>query len=203
MILFLIYGAGNAHLNSVEPQGAICPSCNSENTTVLSVYRRHAHIFWIPLFPMGKTGGSVCKNCNHEMKPKQMDEGLRNEYNYLKKESKGPIWQFAGLAIIAIGVAAIAYFGMQNDQKEIEQVANPLVGDVYVVTMEGGYSTLRVESLSDDSVFVQENLMGINKLRAIGDIDLDENYLPFSYGISRGDLIEMKNSKEIKSVRRD
>lgn len=204
MILFLIYGAGKAHLNSVEPKGAICPNCNSESTTVLSVYRRHGHVFWIPLFPMGKTGGSICKNCNHEMKPKQMDEGLRNEYDYLKKESKGPIWQFAGLAILVVGIAAMYYLGQLSDQKEKDQVANPQIGDVYVVSMPGeGYSTLKVKSLSNDSVFVMENMMGINKLRGISEIDKQENYFDYTYGISRSTLIEMKESREIKSVRRD
>ena len=53
----IIYGSKAVHLKSAQPPTAVCPSCGQTGTTVLTQgYSKHAHVFWIPLFPIGRIG---------------------------------------------------------------------------------------------------------------------------------------------------
>jgi len=104
----IIYGSKAVHLGTDKPTSGTCPTCEATGTISLHVYRRHSHIFWIPLFPMEKLGRGHCENCNNEFKPKKLDEAHKQAYLKLKGASRGPLWQWSGLAIfIAFVVAAI------------------------------------------------------------------------------------------------
>ena len=87
----IIYGSRAVHLASAQPTSITCPSCGTQGSLVISTFRRHAHIFWIPLFPIGKTGVSQCQHCKQVMKVKEMPNNIRKEYEYVKDEKRGPL----------------------------------------------------------------------------------------------------------------
>ncbi len=98
----IIYGSKAIHLKSVQSETATCPSCKKRGTLVFSVFSKHAHVYWIPLFPIGKIGFSECQHCKNVLEDKEMPEGLRLEYEDLEKETKPRVWQFIGLIIITV-----------------------------------------------------------------------------------------------------
>ena len=98
----LIYGTKAVHLKTEELKNSICPSCGTQGSLILSVFRKHAHVFWIPLFPIGKKGMSQCQHCKNLLEPKEMPETIKREYDNLKNKVKGPIWQFIGLVLIVL-----------------------------------------------------------------------------------------------------
>jgi hypothetical protein len=199
----IIYGSKAVHLKAIQPKALTCPSCNTQGSTVVSVFRRHAHIFWIPLFPIGKKGFSQCQHCKHVIEPKEMPESFRREYEFLKDDSKGPAWQFVGLGIIAVLIALIAYTSGENAKQELAYIETPQEGDVYEYKIENGsYSTLKVIGTSKDSVFVTPNDYVINKMSQLHKIDKAENYADFSYGVSKNRLKEMYDSGEIFDINR-
>ena len=69
---------------------------------VLSVFKKHAHIFEIPLFFAGKNGFSECQHCKNVLTEKQMPEQVKNEFIILKSDASVPFWQYAGLFFIAL-----------------------------------------------------------------------------------------------------
>ncbi len=97
----IIYGSKAVHLTS-EQSKATCPSCNTKGSLIVSVFRRHAHIFWIPLFPIGKKGFSQCQHCKNVLEEKEMPEPIKTEYNELKKSARGPFWQYIGLILFFV-----------------------------------------------------------------------------------------------------
>lgn len=101
----IIYGSKAVHVKSTQPKTITCPSCGTKGSLVLSLYRKHAHIFWIPLFPIGKKGVSQCQHCKNVLEYKDMPAPIKEEFKILKSEAKGPIWQYAGLVLIAILIA--------------------------------------------------------------------------------------------------
>ena len=199
----IIYGSKAVHLKTVQSKTATCPSCGTQGSLTISVFRRHAHIFWIPLFPIGKKGVSQCQHCKNVLETKDMPEPIKREYENLKNETKGPIWQFAGLGIIAILIAWGNYASGEDKKLELEYIKSPQIGDVYEYKIEtGSYSTLKVVSVTNDSVFVSPNEYEISNMSKIYKIDKSENYSNLSYGISKNKLKEMYDSGKILDINR-
>lgn len=69
-----------------------CPYCNEQNTTVLSVYARYYHIFWIPFFPYAKEGAAMCSHCNAQRNELQFGPRLTEEFKRYKKKTRYPWW---------------------------------------------------------------------------------------------------------------
>jgi hypothetical protein len=68
----------------------------------MHVFQRYAHIFWIPFFPIGKTGASQCGHCKQVLKEKEMPSSLKMAFDDVKSRTKTPYWTFAGVAIIVV-----------------------------------------------------------------------------------------------------
>lgn len=199
----IIYGSKAVHLKTASSKTATCPSCGTQGSLTFSVFRKHAHIFWIPLFPIGKKGVSQCQHCKNVLETKEMPEPIKREYENLKSETKGPIWQFAGLGLIAILIVWGTYASEEDKKQELKYIANPQKGDIYEYRIEtGSYSTLKVVSVTNDSVFVSPNEYEIGKMSKIYKIDKPENYSDLSYGISKIKLNEMYNSGGIFDINR-
>lgn len=199
----IIYGSKAVHLKSKESKTTTCPNCGTKGSVILSVYRRHAHIFWIPLFPIGKKGVSQCQHCKNVLKTKEMPAPIKREYDLLKKDVKGPLWQFTGLALITILIAWGIYANNKREKLNLEYISAPMKGDVYEYTIAlGSHSTLKVIRLSNDSVFVAPNDFEISKKSGIHKIDKPENYPESTYGISKNELKKMYDSGAIFEINR-
>ncbi len=98
----IIYSSKAVYISSKQSTTSICPSCGTQGSLKLFVFRRHAHIFWIPMFPIGKKGMSQCQHCKNVLHTKEMPVSVRKEYDVLKNKAKGPIWQFTGLGMLII-----------------------------------------------------------------------------------------------------
>lgn len=51
---------------------------------------------------------SECEHCKQVLKEKEMPESLKRKALKLKKDTNGPIWQFAGLLLIAVIIIAVS-----------------------------------------------------------------------------------------------
>jgi hypothetical protein len=97
----IIYGT-KAHLLVTEGVAEQCAHCYSNNAIQMSVFQRYAHVFWIPFFPVNKTGVSQCIHCKQALRLKEMPAALRLSFDNLKLRTKTPYWTFSGLALIAL-----------------------------------------------------------------------------------------------------
>ena len=200
----IIFGTRAAQIKSVLSKQAVCPNCNEKGSIIISVFRKHAHIFWIPMFPIGKRGISQCQNCKNVLSTKEMPNSIRNEYSKLKDENKGSLWQFSGLALFAILISWAFYQSGENEKLEQQYLATPKRGDVYEYKIEGGfYSTLKVIEVNNDSLLVVPNDYEIDKMSKLYKIDKDENYSEeFSFKIAKKEIETMYNSGEIFDINR-
>ncbi len=199
----IIYGSKAVHVKSKESKTTTCPSCGTLGSVILSVYRRHAHIFWIPLFPIGKKGISQCQHCKNILKTKEMPVRIKKEYDLLKKDAKGPIWQFTGLGLMIALIVAAGYVNSEDKKLDLEYISTPMKGDVYEYQIESGsYSTLKIMRISNDSVFVVPNAYEIGIRSGIYKIDKPENYSEMVYGISKNELKTMYEAGEIFDIER-
>jgi len=153
---------------------------------------------------MNKTGASQCGHCQQVLKPKEMSENLKREYQNFKSDAKGPIWQFSGL-VIFIGLIAFAGYSSGKDKENTERYfSEPAVGDIYAYRIESGsYSTMKVMEITPDSIYMTFNDYEIGKSSRIYKIDKEENYTTEFYGVSRQDLNAMNNNGDILDINRD
>ncbi|OIQ30822.1 MAG: hypothetical protein BM564_01010 [Bacteroidetes bacterium MedPE-SWsnd-G2] len=200
----LIYGTRSAHLATKKLQRPTCQSCNTKGEIVMGLYRKHVHAFWIPLFPYKKTAVSECGHCKHTIEKKEFNEELNEEYRRIKEHSKGPVWQFSGLLLIALLIAYGSYASNQDKANELLYLGQPEVGDVYSYVMEeGNYSTFKITSVSTDSVFFILNDYEISRASKIYKINKEENYSDAEASLAKSELDSMYKNNDIIDIIRD
>jgi hypothetical protein len=203
----IIFGSKAVHLKTVKCNLTNCTSCSTKGSINISVFRKHFHVFWIPMFPLWKTGVSECSHCKKVMRVKEMPDNLKLEFENLKGQSKGPIWQFSGLILLVVlilGVKTIQKNGSEKYQKEKQEYfASPMKGDVYeYVIKTGKYTTLKVVNISKDSISFLPNRYESNSIIRLSKINKVENYSDKPYSISKDKLKIMFNKGLIMGVQR-
>ncbi|MCB0735395.1 MAG: zinc-ribbon domain-containing protein, partial [Bacteroidetes bacterium] len=127
----VIYGYNSTFLGGEQLKSATCPECGTQGSMEMGVWRRHAHVFWIPMFPIGKYGVVACTHCNAKFeKKKEIPETVRRDFDQFKSQARGPLWQFSGLGIIAIIVVAVSITSAQNTKRDKAYIAEPIEGDI-------------------------------------------------------------------------
>ncbi|MCH3883095.1 hypothetical protein [Tenacibaculum aquimarinum] len=186
----IFYGTKGSHLNSERKGGIKCDNCNEITNHNISVYGKYGYLYWIPVFPMGKKVFSECTNCKVTNDFKGMNEKLRNASTDVKRNTKTPIWYWSGLAIITLLIAFAIYSAKEHDKDVENYILNPAKGDVieFKNKESGYYSTLRIESLSKDSIYVIQNNYETDKISGISDIDKDKNYTTETYSLGKDEI---------------
>lgn len=197
----IIYGSNSRHLKTVQLQQEKCPNCGTSGSMVVSIYNRYAHVFWIPLFPIGRTGGSQCQQCKQVLEPKAMPQFLRMQYDTVMTQTKIPVYSFAGLAIIVALFAWGAYQGSVDTGNEKQFLASPLMGDVYHFKTESGFSLMKVADVTPDSIFVLFNLYESDKRTGSRELKT-KDYDSLGVWIPRKTILAMYDSSEIYDVER-
>ncbi len=197
----IIYGSRSKQL-AKEIVMDKCPHCGSQSSIDMHVFQKYAHVFWIPLFPLGKTGVSQCDHCKQVLKLKQMPSSLTTSYENIKAQTKTPLWMFTGLALIALLITVGIISDKNKDEKNAKLILAPQKGDVFQIkTKEDQYSLLKVNQISGDTVFVQPNNFETNKLSGIRELkmkDYSEELLAFT----KAELKSMLEKEEIIDIER-
>ena len=200
----IFFGTGSANIATVKAKNTVCQYCKTDNTIFINIYRRHAHVFWIPVFPLGKSGSSYCSHCKEVLSPKQMPENLKRQYKNSKGNAKGPLWQFSGLVVFACLVAFVI-FSAEKDKDNTQMYLNaPAIGDVYEYKADNGnYSTMKIRKVTADSLFLSLNDYEISRKSRLYKIEKDENYPETIYGYSKSEMKQMKQQGIILNIARD
>jgi hypothetical protein len=197
----IIYGRRATHLKTSQLTHVPCPHCGTNGAVTASVFAQYAHIFWIPFFSVGRTGGSQCQHCKQVLKENEMPPAVKTAYQDLERETRIPVWNFFGLAGAAILIAYSSYASGETAKQEEAYFNQPTRGDLYEVKIDGNYTTFRVEDVTNDSLVVAWNNYGVTKATGLSEIKKDENYAePVS--IARSEVSEMKRSNNIYHISR-
>jgi len=200
----IIYGT-KAKLLKSEITSDTCPNCNTANSIQMNVFQRWAHIFWIPFFPIGKTGVSQCLHCRQVLKFKEMPASLKLSYDNIKAQTTIPVWTFAGCFLIVIG-SIFFYISEKQKAKKVNQwVLSPQKNDVFHIKLKNDHYTLyRVNKVSGDSVYLALNKYEVDREDGLDDIAArgDTAYDSAQEGIAKPFLIEMAKEGTILDIER-
>lgn len=200
----IVYGTRSTQL-AKQIVADKCTNCGTQNSIDLHVFQKYAHVFWIPFFPIGKTGVSQCDHCKQVLKEKEMPPGLKQTCQDLKAQSKTPIWTFSGLALVAILIA----IGVISDQKKTATnavlITQPHKGDVLEIrNSDKQYTLLRVEDVKGDSVYFRLNNFetdlqsGLSKIKEKGDAAYGQDI----YALPKQELKAMFDKGDVLDIER-
>ncbi|RWY50382.1 hypothetical protein [Mucilaginibacter gilvus] len=152
----IVYGT-KAKVLLTEAITEPCPNCNTRNLQ-MNILQKWAHIFWIPTFPIGKTGVSQCAQCKQVLKEKEMPTALKLSYDNLKLQTKTPIWTFSGIGVIILIGIFVTIHGRQNAERITKMIPALQKGDVLALKFkDNAYSLAKVMQVKGDSVFFVNN----------------------------------------------
>jgi hypothetical protein len=153
----IIYGSKSKEL-AKEILTDKCQNCGTQNCIDMHVFQKYAHVFWIPFFPLGKTGVSQCDHCKQVLKLKEMPASLTASYDNLKSQTKTPIWTFIGGAIFGILILFGLFGEIEKSKNSSGYIKHLLPNDILETkTSEGHYTYLKVQDIKSDSVYLREN----------------------------------------------
>ena len=197
----IVYGSRNKELLK-EHLSDKCPNCGTQNSIDLQVFQKYAHVFWIPFFPMGKTGISQCDHCKQVLKLKEMPSSLTTAYENMKAQTKTPIWTFAGLGLVAVLITIGVISDQRKGEKNAQLILTPKAGDIFEVKTEDNQFTLyKVYQVEGDSVFIQTSNYEVNKVTGLANLK-KKDYSSETYGFSKSELKEMLSKGEILDIDR-
>ena len=163
----LIYGTRAVHITSEASNEVTCPLCENKTAMTMTVYRKHFHVFWIPMFPLAKAV-MECQSCGNEIEENDSPLLIKNKFQKVKEEAKGPIWQFVGLAFFIIIVGLSIYSSGERDKQELIYITTPQEGDIYNYKVDvGSYSSLKVVTEQIVYLLPKTNMRLVKEVKCI------------------------------------
>lgn len=200
----IFYGTKGSHLHSERKSGLKCDHCNETTAHNISVYGKYAYIYWIPIFPMAKKTFSECTNCNITLEKNGMNDKLKDAATAVNKIAKTPIWYWSGLAIILALISFGIFSSMQHKEDLQSYIDEPAVGDIieFKNSDTGFYSTLKISSISNDSIFVIQNDYETDKKSGVSNIDKTSNYTAPPYSLGKNEIRKLFDEKVFYDINR-
>ena len=200
----VIYGKKAVLVKTEPAPSVVCSGCLNKGTTNINVLSQHFHVYWIPLFPIGKVGVSQCRNCNYTCEEGSMPSDVSSEYNAVKSSAKPRFWQFSGLGVIALLIVWSTFQSGNASKQRDQYVLSPAAGDVYEYKTDlSAYSTFKVKAIQGDSLVLMPNNLQIDKMTALYKIDKAGNYSDTTFMIDKAQLKKMYDEKTIFDIHRN
>ena len=133
-----------------------CTACKRPQR-FLRVFQRYAHVFFIPVVPIGKAFSTVCAHCQSTRLSNEISEEERRAAPVVGGPFGAPAWAYSGLLILCVLFSIGAYQGYAAQTRTEEYLKAPKTGDVYIVSTRGAgssdvYRLLRLNGVEDDAL---------------------------------------------------
>jgi len=134
----IVYGARASRIGNFYLDNTSCEYCKETGKQEVSVFGRYVHIFWIPIFPIGKKAVSECVHCKRTIEQKDFTPELKSNYTSNLSQAKRPVWHFSGLILIGAFILFSTIIGMTAEVDPREEL---LQEDVKSMTFSPTYES--------------------------------------------------------------
>ncbi|WP_395044998.1 zinc-ribbon domain-containing protein [Flavobacterium sp.] len=202
--MIVLIGTNSKIIKNGNISNVNCPNCKINSTLHYSVYSRYTHLTLIPLFPVGKEAVVTCESCNNIIEINSLDDKTISKLYVENNNLKNPIWMFFGSFIIILAIIyGIFNYYKNNNETEI-YIKKPMVNDVYAIKdSKGYYYTLRIDAISNDSIFATENDFQVDLPYDIDEINKTKNYTKNKIIYSKFELLKFYKDDKIISIIRN
>ncbi len=201
----ILYGYKGSLVRTTALPGAVCPACNSFNTMQASVYSQYAHVYYIPFFPFSKKAIAQCTSCQQGWEEKGLPAQLHTAVQSAKQSTRLPLWNWAGVGVVAVGIAWAAVAGQRHERDRNAWLVAPRAGDLYTVHSPGDstkFSLLKVVSAHGNTVEVVQNEYEIDSNDPVSELNAPSKYSKESESLTQLDLQIMHNKGQLTDVTR-
>lgn len=200
--MMVLIGVRDSNVKNGQILDSECPKCGSINSLNFSIYKRYTHITFIPLFIAGKLVYVQCNNCDSFFDYEDLTE--QSQFQLRNEKLPNPIWMYAGSIILVLSFL----FFMNNyiDKKEESAILmmSPTKGDVYYLKLSNGYySSMRIDQVTKDRIYITQNDFEAYLPYEIKDIDEPENYSKRKFNYSKTEIAKLYKEGEIIEVSRN
>jgi len=191
-----------------------CEQCGSGSLRAHTVVN-YVHLFWIPLFPVGRQIATQCSHCQVVQKGKEVSKAIKDEANRQQAVAPIPKYLFVG-TVAAVIFAGFLFFNVQAQRANTaDYVVAPMQGDCFVVNYEEvfgvseddlRFGVMRVQSADTDSVafavgsWAYEYHSDAGSAVKDGDIDSPEYFVAGEVMFGRDELVAMYDADLVKRV---
>lgn len=201
----IVYGWSAKNIKQAPLENYVCPNCQQKQSVIV-IFAKYVHLFWIPVFPYKKTAVIVCTNCKYETEEKNILMGTQGAIQHLKSAVPIPKYLFSGLALILIAVAYFTYEGIQNGEKEKAYLNDPKAGDIYFLrrekeTSQYNYFIMKVRKVEGDSLWLSYSSFVYNGI--VTKLDPRDGFYDIMLSMHKDRLQEFRTSGELKKVMRE
>jgi hypothetical protein len=198
----IVYGWNAKNIKQAPLENYECPQCQQKQS-VLVIFAKYVHIFWIPVFPYKKSAIIVCNHCKKETEEKAIALGAGVSVAQLKSTVPIPKYLFSGLALLIVAISYIVYLGMEEDKQERAYIAAPEVGDVYLVksteeTSQYNHFLFKIREIHGDSLYISYTSFGYTGM--ITQLDPKDGFYDIMYSVHKSFLKKFDETGELKKV---
>ncbi len=202
--MLLILGTKSTEIKRGNFSGAICPKCREVAGFDYFVYSKYTHLTLIPLFPVGKEAVVICDDCNEIIDINDLDDTIVEKLASENNNLKNPIWMYFGSFLLVLILAYAIYNYFKSDNQTETYIQNPTINDVYCIKdAKGFYSTFRIDTISNDSIFATQNDYQVGMPYEIEDININEYYTNSKINYSKKEIENLYNEDKITSIIRN
>ena len=153
----IVFGARASKIKKFETLFIKCAYCEKRGIHTISIFGSYFHVYWIPVFPIGKKGVAECTSCKRTTEEKDFSPELKSQYVEEKLNTKRPFWYWSGLYIIAIffGLIWIVAANQAKDSRK-KLFGNDMDLMTASPTMESDSVSFKIKSILD--IFANETL---------------------------------------------
>lgn len=194
--MLIFFGTRKIRIRTFYDEATPCALCG-ELRTQYSIYQPCFHVFWIPVFPIGrKYIVSTCTKCNAQYKIACHPE---------LSATRTPIYMFSLLLLFAAIFAFSMIGAHQSSKKTAEYVQNPTVGDIYLIrdiNDDGSYYYFsKILQVEPDSVLFEVG--AYNYKRYTSSMDKEDYYISdYLYVVHKEKLKEWHRERMIRKIER-
>jgi hypothetical protein len=200
----IFFGLSKPKKTVVKPLGmASCPDCREEGYLDVFGYARYFHLYWIPMFSIGKSIRTNCRNCDTTFKGEKMPKAAAIYADELKKEVKIPFWHFSGIGVVVGLIFFMVSIGRNGDKLEAKYLGNPQMNDVYFMNTDDGYTYWKLINIERDTLMFHQSGLYVESIFDISDITKSPMYMGDTLKYSSSDVKWMFDENEIYRIERE
>ena len=200
----IFFGLSKPKKTVVKPLGmATCPNCKEEGYLDVFAYPRYFHLYWLPMFSVGKAVRANCGSCDATFKGKKMPKAAAIYTDELKKEVKIPFTHFIGIGVLIGLILIIIGIGRNGDKQEAEYMASPATNDVYFVESNDGYTLWKLINVQEDTLIFHASGLYVESIFDVSDISEEPIYLGDTLKYRVSDVQMMFDENDIYRIERE
>lgn len=89
----IVYGWNTKNIKQAPLENYECPNCQQKQSVII-IFVKYVHIFWIPFVPLKKMAVTVCTNCKYEREEIGLTLGSSDTIQKLKSAVPIPKYFF-------------------------------------------------------------------------------------------------------------